>query len=81
MPARKSKKSVELEKLHQFHEHIVKTYHTDQQIESLLFPALALISMLNDLALGGSVKARKSLLGLIGIGNELAEKLKATESK
>ncbi len=81
MPARKSKKSVKLEMLHQFHEHVLKTYRTDRQIESLLFPALAVMSMLNDLALGGSVKARKSLLGLISIGNQLAEKLKAVESK
>lgn len=78
MPVRRARKSVELQK---YCERLVKTYHTDRQIESLLMPALALISMLNELALAGSGKARKSLFGLVSIGNQLVENLNTVSSK
>jgi hypothetical protein len=70
--------SRELQKHREF---IIKTYNTDKRIEGLLFPALALVSMLHTLAEAGSVKATKSLCGLVGIGNRLVEKLKASNSE
>jgi hypothetical protein len=74
----RARKSAELQN---YRDHLVKTYRTDRQIESLLMPALALISMLNELALAGSAKARRSLFGLVSIGNQLVEKLNAVSSK
>jgi hypothetical protein len=68
----KARKSAELQ---EYRDDLVKTCQTDQQIESLLMPALGLMSMLHELALAGSAKARRSLVGLVSIGNKLVEKL------
>jgi hypothetical protein len=75
MAVRRTRECIEWRK------YIVQTYRTDEQIESLLFPALGLVSTLNELALAGSAKARKSLFGLVSIGNQLVKGLKVVRSK
>ena len=68
----------------QFHDSVVRTYRTNQQIESLLMPAVGFIGYLSEIAMQASGKARNkaraSLCGLLDLTEKLTDRFEGQDN-